>query len=298
MNSIEILAPAKINLYLRILAKRPDSYHDIETIFARIDLADDITLKKSKRSSINVFCESPELKGSGANSSDNLCHKAARVLFDSVGLKTTPGVDIILKKNIPVSSGLGGGSSDAASVILGLNKLFNFGLKKEDLLRLGRGVGADVPFFIFNQGYALGRGIGDILEKIDCKEEFWSILLFISVKKSTKDIYNRVNLNLTKVCPDVKITRYVLENFDLNKLAKSLYNDLEDIVIKEDIRIKKAKELLLKKTLGASLSGSGPTVFGVVKNKEVGLDLTDKLKTHFKDSEGWKVILVKTTIAS
>lgn len=296
MNSIEISAPAKINLYLRILAKRPDSYHDIETIFARLDLSDEITLKKRKDSSINVFCDSPELKSMA--SGDNLCYKAAKALFDAACLKATPGVDIILKKNIPVSSGLGGGSSDAASVILGLNRLFDLDLEKDELLRIGRGIGADVPFFIFNQDYALGRGIGDILEKIDCKEEFWNILLFIPAKKSTKDIYSRVNLNLTKVCPDVKITRYVLENFDLNKLASSLYNELEDIAIKEDIRIKSLKELLLKQTLGASLSGSGPTVFGVVKNKEVGLDLTEKLKTQFREFEGLKVILVKTTIAT
>lgn len=295
MDSLTLFAPAKINLYLKVLKKRPDSYHEIETIFAKLDLADEIVLKKSNNPDIRVFCDDSSLRD--LNQSDNLCYKAAKMLFSYANMPQS-GVDISIKKNIPVKSGLGGGSSDAAAALIGVNNLFSLGFEKEELMKFASKLGADVPFFVFGYPYAVGRGIGDLLEGIDCMAEFWVILLFKEGKKSTKDIYNKLNLNLTNNRADVKMTRRALEEFDLKMLSKSLFNDLELVVIKEDMKIREALRELSNNTIGARVTGSGPTIFGIVENKEVGKAVFDKLNIRFKESDGWKVILAKTKVTS
>ncbi len=295
MESITLLAPAKINLCLKVIGKRPDSYHEIETIFAKLDLSDEISLKIRNDRLITVNSNDQALNN--LEISDNLCYKAAKMLFDLKGIRDK-GVDIFVKKNIPLASGLGGGSSDAAATLIGINKLFEMGINKDELISISVKLGADVPFFVYDKPYALAKGIGEVLEEINCTKEFWLILLFRPSKKATKDIYNKLNLGLTNQSSNVKITRRNLEQFDLKLLAKSLFNDLESVVIKEDAKIKEALRELSLNTLGARITGSGPTIFGIVENKEVARSLIKRYEACYKRQDDWRFILAKTKVTS
>lgn len=168
MKEIEIKSPAKINLGLRILRKRKDGYHEIETILQMIRLYDDILIKESEKK-INVFCDDEDLKGKM-----NLAYTAAEIMKEKSGRKS--GVDIFIKKNIPVGSGLGGGSSNAASVILGINRLWKLDYNKDKLMEVAKLLGSDVPFFI-NGPVAIARGRGEILDSLKKVEKMYLVLV-------------------------------------------------------------------------------------------------------------------------
>ena len=150
MNRLVLKSPAKLNLYLDVLRKRPDGFHDIDTIFEKIALFDIITIKPLGKG-IKVTSDNPALP----TGKKNLAYKAARILFEKTGFKK--GVSINIKKNIPLSSGLGGGSSNAASTLLGVNRLFKLGLNKKELVEIAKTLGAYVPFFLYDYNFALGN---------------------------------------------------------------------------------------------------------------------------------------------
>ncbi|MFH1645089.1 MAG: 4-(cytidine 5'-diphospho)-2-C-methyl-D-erythritol kinase [Candidatus Omnitrophota bacterium] len=156
MRSITVKAPAKINLFLDVLNKRPDGYHNIVTIFQRIALYDTIKVKKTAKY-ISLLCDSSDVP-SGKN---NIVYKAAKLMRAELGIKD--GLDITLKKRIPVCAGLGGGSSDAAAVIKAINLIFNLNLSPGRLRAIAANVGADVPFFLTDESCAIGRGVGERL---------------------------------------------------------------------------------------------------------------------------------------
>jgi len=285
MNVINLKSPAKLNLYLKIINKRKDGYHNIETIFERIDLCDEIQLKKRQDNKVVISCTHPDVP---CNSS-NLTFKAARILKKD--FPKACGIDIIIKKHIPVASGLGGGSSNAASVLLGLNRLWQLKLGQRRLLNYARKIGSDVPFFIKEKSFALGEGSGDRIRVLTKIRPFWHILIVPKFKSYSKDVYRGLNLRLTKFKDNVNILIYALRTSNFNLLEKHVFNALEYRVLRNHPSISEIKERL--KALGVRiylLSGSGPAVFGLINSRKEG----ESIKARLKNYKGWRVFVVRT----
>lgn len=276
---MKVYAPAKVNLYLKVLAKRSDGYHDIETIMQTISLYDTLLFSESKDSQIKLNCNNSLLPVDESN----LIHKAIQILRDYTHCER--GIDIYLKKRIPIAAGLGGGSSDAAATLLALNKLWQLGLRREELMNLGVKLGADVPFLL-EKGTVLARGIGDKLTSLKPIPKTWMILVCPPIKVSTKWVYDKVKFKLTKNDFAIKI---VPQNWGDN-LAFSLFNSLEEITLRyypiiDDIK----KEFIRLGALGTLMSGSGPSVFGIAANKKEA-----KLIYNYFKSGNYPVWLVRT----
>ncbi|MDI6786674.1 MAG: 4-(cytidine 5'-diphospho)-2-C-methyl-D-erythritol kinase [bacterium] len=276
---MKVYAPAKVNLYLRVLAKRSDGYHDIETIMQTISLYDTLVFSKSKDSQIKLICNNPLLPVDEGN----LIYKAVQILKKYTNYKK--GIDIYLKKRIPIAAGLGGGSSDAAATLMTLNELWKVNLKKEELKKLGAKLGADVPFFI-EKGTVLATGIGDKLTPLEPIPKTWMVLLYPKIEISTKWVYNKVKFKLTKNDFDINI---ISKNYKY-RLASILFNSLEEIILKhypliDDIK----KEFMDVGALGALMSGSGSCVFGIASNKEKA-----KIIYNYFKSSDYPVWLART----
>src|SRR3989338_8093573 len=186
MNSITVFSPAKVNLYLQVLGKRSDGYHEIVTLFHRISLQDEIAITKTKRPGLSLITNHPKLK----RPSENLIYKAYQAL-KRVG-HWPGGVRVRLKKNIPVAAGLGGGSSNAAHFLLGMNKLFNLRLPKKTLFRLGSELGSDVPFFLYEVNQAIGTGRGEKIKPMPSRTKFWFVIVVPHFGISTALVYKRL----------------------------------------------------------------------------------------------------------
>ncbi len=289
MNKLVLKSPAKLNLYLEVLRKRPDGYHDIETIFEKVALFDIITIRPVK-SGIRVTADKPKLPTGKAN----LAYRAAEALFEKTGFKD--GVWIDIKKNIPIAAGMGGGSSNAAAVLQGVNNFFSLGLKKTDLIELGKGLGADVPFFLEGSSLAIGSSRGDELKPLYINNiNICHIIIYFNFEVSTKWVYERLNLRLTRHTNDVKIpVRLLRDNNNIELLGFYLYNRLEEVVLSRFSAPATAKAALLKEgAYGAVLSGSGPTVFGIVKSREEGIAVKNRIQQRLSRC-GAKVLVVGT----
>ncbi|MEW6096346.1 MAG: 4-(cytidine 5'-diphospho)-2-C-methyl-D-erythritol kinase [bacterium] len=266
---IKLLAPAKINLFLNVIAKRQDGYHEVETILQKIELYDTIVLEE-RDEGIELECK--EVAGV-----ENLAYKTANLLKQELGGKK--GVKIRIEKSIPIAAGLGGGSSDAAATLIGLNKLWDLELTQNDLISFASKLGADVPFFIFNEGLALGTGIGTIIAPLPPLPQFWLVIICPKIKISTNKVYESLNFMLTNETIKGKIIKVAIKEGDIEKISKLLHNTLEEIVIPKYPIIKRLKEKLLKAgVLGALMSGSGSTVFGIVKTEAEAINIYNKLK--------------------
>ena len=257
-----IQTPAKINLYLDVIGRRTDGYHDIETIFHSIGLYDEIYLRKRTDSQIIVYCEHPQVP-SGPR---NLAYRAAKLLLDN-----TPdlnGVEITILKRIPVASGLGGGSADAAAVLCGLNILFDLGLTQTDLMKLGVHLGADVPFCILG-GAAFGEGIGEILTPLPPLEGGWMLLANPGFEISTAWVYQQIDLSLTPPKKNVTILTRYLRSGELFSVGRHLYNGLEVPVLSKYPTIADIKTKLdsFPGSCGVLMSGSGATVFSFMQSQ-------------------------------
>jgi 4-diphosphocytidyl-2-C-methyl-D-erythritol kinase len=255
---LHLQAPAKINLYLKVLRRRHDGYHELSTWMQKLKLADEITLS-SVSTGIKLHCHGTDL----AADESNLAHKAAILFLQKTGLKT--GVEIKLVKNIPVAAGLGGGSSDAAAVLTGLNKLFSAGLSEKELMEFGLCLGADVPFFVSGCSAAIATGIGEKLQGKDSLKECWFVLVNPGFPVSTKWVFE----NFDRVQPLNFALRsrdnpYILGREINGSMPEKLFNDLESVTTARYPEVSKLKKKLTD--LGASavlMSGSGPTVFGI-----------------------------------
>ena len=268
MAEIKLKANAKLNLFLDILNKRKDGYHNIKTIFQEVSLSDEIFITEIT-AGIKIVCDNPTIP----TDKTNLVYKTADSIKRYSGIKK--GVLIKIKKRIPVGAGLGGGSSDAAIVLRGLNKLWNLKLTKNRLTGIGKKIGADVPFFLYG-GRCLGEGIGDKLTPLKIRKKEWYVIVKPQFEISTKSIYSR----LTKIRKPDRIAKHI--------------NRLEDVVIPLYPAIKKIKNLLIESGAEFSLmSGSGSCVFGVVKNKSIGEKVKNKMKKN-----GYKVWLAHSVKGS
>jgi 4-diphosphocytidyl-2-C-methyl-D-erythritol kinase len=254
-------APAKINLCLHVLGRRPDGYHELCMLMQRVGLMDRVTIELTAGRDIVVECPGLEL----AEGEQNIARRAACVVLEGVG--SSQGVHIRIDKQIPAAAGLGGGSSDAATVLTGLNEMLGAPLPKEQLLREGARLGADVPFFV-NGETAWARGVGDILEKASALPRVWYVLVNPGFSVSTAWVY--ANLGLTTTRDVSKLPEFFTSPGDL---AKLLYNDLESVTIGRYPEIALIKRQLLEAgALGALMSGSGPTVFGMFAEQDVAED--------------------------
>lgn len=264
-------APAKINLSLDILGKREDGFHEVEMIMTTIDLSDRIELHPLENNEIKVSLESRYV----TNDERNLAFKAARIFKETYSIEE--GIHIKMVKNIPVSAGLGGGSSDAAAVLRGLNRLWSIGITIEELADLGLAIGSDVPFCVINST-ALVKGRGEIIQKLPPPPPCWVVLAKPDLGVSTKTVFQQVNVeNLAH--PNTDEIIYALRARDFSRLSNSLGNSLEDVTL---ALYPEVRELMNKmKQVGSSnvlMSGSGPTVYSLVEQESKAQRLYNGLR--------------------
>jgi 4-diphosphocytidyl-2-C-methyl-D-erythritol kinase len=248
-----VLAPAKVNFILDVLGKRPDGYHDVAMLMVRLSLHDRVTVALVPGDAITATCPGLEL----AAGEENIAARAARLFLDHTGLRS--GIDIRIDKQIPAAAGLGGGSSDAAAVLLALNDLSGAGWSRSELQALGVRLGADVPFFLCGEMAAWATGIGERLEPWRGLPPGHLVLVNPRLAVSTAWVYQ--NLGLTHRRHPTRIPRFPEKMADL---AQILRNDLEAVTVARHPEIADIKARLLGVgALGALMSGSGPTVFGL-----------------------------------
>ena len=290
---IRLLAPAKLNLYLRVLGRRADGYHELETLFERIDLADELTFTPQPHG-ITVSTDDPTLDCGP----DNLVTKAARLLQQTFGI--AQGAAIRLRKRIPIASGLGGGSSDAATALLGLNRLWGLGLSTERLRDLAAPLGSDVPFFIEPHPVAIGRGRGERCESLTGRlPTLWHVLIVPPVRLSTQAIYEgfdasqKLGRGLTESTALLTMCVHALRNGSLGELAKGLASDLEPEAIRRCPVIRAIQTCLREGgCVGTLTSGSGPAVFGLCQDAAHARQAARRI--HPNASPEWVVRIVKT----
>jgi len=269
---MKILSPAKINLFLHVTGKRPDNYHNLVSLMCCVDLYDTIFLQWGVEK-ISIDCDTPEVP----SDETNLACRAARLFLRT--LNVNDGVKISIEKKIPVAAGLGGGSSNAAALFLGLNRRYGDPFTRDQLMSMGRSLGADVPFFIFNRP-AIASGIGDKLEAYNKIREFKVLLVYPGFGVSTATVYKNLNLGLTKCKKEL---RSILLNKNEFNAESHLCNDLETVAASGHPEILAAKEMLLSHgAAGALMSGSGPTVFGLFIDSDKARNAHRALSQHKK----------------
>jgi 4-diphosphocytidyl-2-C-methyl-D-erythritol kinase len=278
---MNILSPAKINLFLHVRGKRPDGYHELFSLMCRINLFDEISLQFGKGHGIEVSCAHPKVP----LDSSNLACRAANLF--QCELVSKQRIRIHLKKNIPVAAGLGGGSSNAASVLMALNAYHDHPFSREMLMKMGLQLGADVPFFIF-QRPAIATGIGQKLAAFEGNLPYHILLLYMGVEVSTAETYQNLNLALTKDEKKPRNSNLKLKRFDP---AQDLINDLERVTIQKYPEIRLAKEKMVEcGAIGALMSGSGSTVFGLFDNAETAKTAKQTLNSN-KAHKNWQLFL-------
>lgn len=280
--TIHILSPAKINLFLRVIGKRPDGYHELETLMCRISLYDQITLRFAGER-ISVQCNLPEVP----ENETNLAYKAARLFMEECN--TSAGVVISIDKTIPVGAGLGGGSSNAAAVLSALNRHFKYPFSEKQLMIMGGRIGADIPFFIF-QKPALATGIGERLRHFSGLFPYHVLLIDPRIHVSTAEVYNNLNLGLTKSEKKLKDSAANKDEFDV---ASHLRNDLETVTERWHSDIGAAKQALLNHgAKGALMSGSGSAVFGLFSGEKE----LQRAHDHLSGNKRWRFFIAKLIV--
>ena len=276
MNSIDLKSRAKINLSIDVLGKREDGYHIVEMIMQTIDLYDQIKIKEVEGNSIKIKSDSVDIP----LNEDNIVYKAANLLKEKFNV--SKGIEISIQKNIPVAAGMAGGSSNAAAVLVGLNKLWNLGLSKNELKEIGLQLGADVPFCITG-GCSLAEGIGEILTDINGINEDVNILVCKpNIFVSTKEVYQSLDMKNVQKRPDNKKLIEALKNKDIKFVSENMVNVLEEVTSVKYKEINEIEEVMIKnKALGSMMSGSGPTVFGLFDNKEYAIKAKEELLLNY-----------------
>lgn len=251
------LAPAKVNLFLHILAKRPDGYHDLASVMQQISLFDELDFKLCP-GGITLSCPGTDLPVG----KENLVYRAAAALFDYAGY--SGGVEITLTKNIPSGAGLGGGSSDAATTLMALDELCSLNVSREQLMKIGASLGADVPFFMVAPS-AYATGTGTVLKPISYVPRLNLVLIKPHFSLSTKDVYQGLNLALTKKKNHYSIPRF----YNMDDVVRLLHNDLEAVSFRMRPELADFRQILMGEgALGVLMSGSGPTMFGIFEDEK------------------------------
>ncbi len=259
---MKLRAMAKINLGLDVVRRREDGYHEVRMIMQTIQMYDTLELTVQEEPGITV---ETNLKYLPVNE-DNLVYKAARLLMEEFSV--TKGLHIHLEKHIPVAAGMAGGSSDAAAVMVGVNRLFGLGLSRKALMERGVKIGADVPYCIL-RGTALAEGIGEKLTPLAAAPDCFVLIAKPPISVSTKFVYENLHLETLESHPDIDGLRRAIEAGNLEEMVGLMGNVLETVTIPAYPQIGKIRSLMVEQgAMGAMMSGSGPTVFGIFRDKE------------------------------
>ena len=259
---ISLKALAKINLGLDVVRRREDGYHEVRMIMQTIHLYDRLDIKRTKESGIQIQTNLSFLPVN----ENNLIYKAAKLLMDEFSI--TDGVSVKLDKRIPVAAGMAGGSTDAAAMLFGMNRLFSLGLTKRQLMERGVQIGADVPYCIM-RGTALAEGIGEELSQLPPMVKCPVLIAKPSISVSTKFVYQNLKLDDTTVHPDIDLLIEDIKAKNLHDIAAHMGNVLETVTIPNYPVIDEIKKHMLSNgAVGAMMSGSGPTVFGLFDDED------------------------------
>lgn len=287
MDAITGKAFAKVNLSLDVTGKRDDGYHDLKTVMQTVDLYDTLTFRKTDTGDIKLSSASARVP----LGDDNLIVKACRLVRETCGI--TEGVEIDLIKEIPVQAGLGGGSADAACTLHAMNALFSLGLTKDDLCKLGKTLGADVPFLVHG-GTCLCEGIGDILTPVSAPPACTVLLVKPSAGISTAEAYATLDLKPIDRHPDTDALLSALENGSLKAMCEAMDNVFEPVAIR---RVPEIRDLIHAMqdygALRAMMSGSGPSVFGIFPDENEAVKAYHVLKTKGRGMAVYVVRFVK-----
>lgn len=272
MEKLMLKSLGKINLGLDVLGRRENGYHDVRMVMQTVYLYDQITLTKTKKPGIaletNLFFLPVD--------ENNLAYRAAKLLMDEFQVKE--GVHISLEKHIPVAAGMAGGSSNAAAVLFGINRMFSLGLSTEELMERGVTLGADVPYCIM-RGTVLAEGIGEELTPLPPMPKCYVLIAKPPISVSTKLVYEKLDSHEIEDHPDIDGILEGLQEENLEKIASRMGNVLEKVTIEEYPVIAEIKDMMKEHgALNAMMSGSGPTVFGLFDNKEVARAAADKIR--------------------
>ena len=263
MDKMQLKALAKINLGLDVLRRREDGYHEVRMIMQTVRIFDRIQIVRQEREGIRVRTNLYYLPAN----ENNLVYKAAKLLFDEFGLRG--GLSIDLKKYIPVAAGMAGGSSDAAAILYGMNRMYGLGLTQEELMQRGVKIGADVPYCL-TRGTALAEGIGEILSPLPPMPPCNILVAKPGISVSTKFVYENLHANELKEHPDIDGILAALRRQDLREMAQCMKegNVLETVTVPAHPVIQKIKDTMEQQgALIALMSGSGPTVFGIFEDR-------------------------------
>ena len=272
MDNISLKALAKINLGLDVVRRRDDGYHEVRMIMQTINLFDRLEIKKIKEPAIKIHTNLFFLPVN----ENNLVYKAAKLLIDEFGIQE--GVSVGLTKKIPVAAGMAGGSTDAAAMLFGMNRLFGLGLSKKQLMERGVKIGADVPYCIM-RGTALAEGIGDKLSPLPAMVKCPVLIAKPQISVSTKFVYQNLKLDDKKVHPDIDRLIEDIRNKDLKAVSDHMGNVLESVTIPNYPVISQIKEQMMDSgAVGSMMSGSGPTVFGLFDDSRTAQLAFGKIK--------------------
>lgn len=272
MDRLELKALGKINLGLDVLGRRENGYHDVRMVMQTVYLYDRIIMKKSKTPGIRLETNLYYLPVN----ENNLAYQAAQMLMDEFHIEE--GVSIQLDKHIPVAAGMAGGSSNAAAVLFGMNRMFSLGLSQKELMERGVKLGADVPYCIM-RGTVLAEGIGEILTPLSPMPKCYVLIAKPAISVSTKMVYEKLDSHEIEDHPDIDGILAGLKAGDLKKVAGSMGNVLERVTVDAYPVIDQIKKMMIKEgALNAMMSGSGPTVFGIFEEKATARKAADAIR--------------------
>ena len=273
---MRIKAYAKINLSLDIVGKRNDGYHLLEMIMQTIDLYDEITVEKIEKD-IKIRCNKPYVP----TDERNLAYKAAKMFIEKYNIQS--GVEIFIKKNIPVCAGLAGGSADAAGVLKLMNRLFEINASDEELMEMGLPLGADVPYCI-KGGTCLCEGVGEVITELPRFKDKIVVLVKPPFGVSTKGVYQEFNIERSKIHPDTNKLINAIKCDDLKYVSKNMKNLLENVTLKKHkVLISIKEEMRYHGAIGTMMSGSGPTIFALFDDMQKAQKTFEKMKEKYKD---------------
>lgn len=272
MDSIRLKARAKINLGLDVLGKRPDGYHEVRMVMQTIGIYDRMILTKIPEDDIRITSNLAFLPVN----ENNLIYRAIRLLKEEYNF--SGGVSVDLNKFIPVAAGMAGGSTDAASALFGVNKLFGLNLSMGRLMELGVKLGADVPYCVM-RGTALAEGIGEKLTRITPVPHMWILIAKPPINVSTRLVYEKLDMGGVEHHPDIDEIIRAIEAQDVVRIAKSMGNVLESVTVPLYPVIETIKQDMIEHgAINAIMSGSGPTVFGIFPDEQTTLACQEFLK--------------------
>ncbi len=288
MEEITLKSYAKINLTLDVIKKRADGYHDLDMVMQTINLHDTLIFQKNDSNKITIKTDNDKLKNEHLQS--NLIYKAIIKTFEFCKYKGNIGINVILNKVIPMEAGLAGGSSNGACAIKAINKMYNFNLSIDEMIQIGKSVGADVPFCLVG-GTARVTGIGEKIEVLKSHMKANILLAKPKISVSTKYIFENLIINDIKNKPNTKNMIKAIEKNDLNEIAKNLCNVLEGVTAKKYSEIYEIKKSMLQNgSIGSVMTGSGSAVFGYFNSYEKLKICKDNIKKQYKD-----ILLYETT---